>query len=126
MSLEITGKLVEILPEQSGQGRNGTWKKQAFVIETTDQYPKKVCFNLWGDRISMLEGLSSGHTIKVAFDLESREYNGRWYTDAKAWKVDSQEQSPASKVEDTGTTSPDDPFPDEMMSSGGNDDDLPF
>lgn len=129
MSLEIQGKLLEVHPEQSGESKNGTWKKQSFVIETEDQYPKKVCFVIWGDRTNMLEGLSKGDSLKVAFDVESREYNGRWYTDVKAWKIESTQ----SQASDSGSGGggaknfPDDPFPDDLMNpKAGQEDDLPF
>jgi len=88
MSLEITGKLLQKLPMQSGQGSTGNnWQKQEFIIETTEQYPKKICAQLWGDKIDQLEKLNIGEMISVSFAVESREYNGRWYTDIKAWRV---------------------------------------
>ncbi|AXJ01115.1 protein of unknown function (DUF3127) [Cyclonatronum proteinivorum] len=87
MSLELNGTLIQILPVQSGQGRNGPWQKQDFVVETPGQYPKKVCFTMWGDKANVLQNFSQGQHLNVAFDVESREYNGRWYTDCKAWKV---------------------------------------
>jgi hypothetical protein len=86
--MEIIGKVVSILPLESGQGKNGEWKKQQFVIEIeSGQFPKKVCAQLWGDKIAQA-GLVEGETVKVFFDLESREFNGRWYTDVKAWRVE--------------------------------------
>ncbi|MDR2868270.1 MAG: DUF3127 domain-containing protein [Bacteroidales bacterium] len=88
MALEITGRLMQKLELQSGTGRTGTeWRKQEFVIETIEQYPKKVCANLWGNNIDMLNVLAIGDTITVSFALESREFNGRWYTDVRAWKI---------------------------------------
>jgi hypothetical protein len=84
--MEITGTLIHMLPLQSGQGKNGTWKKQEFVIETTDAYPKKVCLAAWGDKIDTSKFVI-GQSLKVNFDAESREYNGRWYTDLKAFAV---------------------------------------
>ena len=88
MSLEITGKLLQKLPMQSGQGSTGNnWQKQEFIIETTEQYPKKICAQLWGDKIDQLEKLNIGEMISVSFAVESREYSGRWYTDIKAWRV---------------------------------------
>ena len=87
--MEITGKLIQKLPVQTGQRNDGTsWSKAEFVFETIDQYPKKICANLWGDRARALDQFQEGSLITVSFDLESREYNGRWYTDVKAWKVD--------------------------------------
>ena len=87
--MEITGKLIQKLPVQSGVSTSGNnWSKAEFVIETVEQYPKKVCANLWGDRAKALDQFQIGSLITVSFDLESREYNGRWYTDVKAWRVD--------------------------------------
>ena len=128
MSLEIEGKLLEVHTEQSGEGKNGTWRKKSFVIETGDQYPKKVCFVVWGDRINILDNFSQGDSLKVSFDIESREYNGRWYTDVKAWRIEGQQTQQAAGA--TGTVeggTPDDPFPDDLMSpKAGQEDDLPF
>ena len=84
--MQITAKLIQILPLQTGQGKNGEWKKQDFIVETTDQYPKKVCFSLWGDKINP-DQLVVGNQLMIDFDIESREYNGRWYTEAKAWRI---------------------------------------
>ena len=84
--LEIKGKIIEILPEQSGQSANGEWRKQEYVLETEANYPKKICFMAWGDKIGEFN-LKQGDTVEVSVDLESREYNGRWYTNVKAWKV---------------------------------------
>lgn len=87
--MEITGRLLQVLPVQSGQGKNGTWQKQEFVIETNEQYPKKICFTVWGEKINDLKNLTPGNIVKVQFGIESREYNGRWYTDAKAYRIES-------------------------------------
>jgi len=85
--MDLTGKIIKVLPIQSGTGKNGTWKKQEYVIEMPGQFPKKVCFTIWGDKIDQYK-LTDGMEIKVSFDIESREFNGKWYTDVKAWKVD--------------------------------------
>jgi len=84
--MEITGTVVSLLPMQSGQGKNGTWKKQEFIIETPGQYPKKVCLSLWGVKVDETR-LSVGEKITASINIESREYNGRWYTDVRAWKI---------------------------------------
>jgi hypothetical protein len=88
MALEISGKIISILPEQTGAGKNGNWVKQDFVIETTDQYPKKVCFSAWGDKAAQVKGLLPGLSVKVSFNAESREFNGKWYTDLRIWKLE--------------------------------------
>ena len=75
--MEITGKLIQKLPVQSGVSSTGNnWSKAEFVIETIEQYPKKVCANLWGERAKALDQFQLGSLITVSFDLESREYNG--------------------------------------------------
>lgn len=85
--MDINGRVIQVLPEQSGEGKNGTWKKQDFVLETDSQYPKKICFTVWGDKINS-QLMQEGNQLNVSFDVESREYNGRWYTDVKAWKIE--------------------------------------
>jgi hypothetical protein len=93
--LEVSGKIIEILPVKSGQSANGEWRKQEYVLETEAQYPKKVCFMAWGDKIDQFN-IQQGETVEVSIDLESREYNGRWYTDVKAWKVSRDDASAGS------------------------------
>ena len=85
--MEIIGKLVQVLPLQTGTSKNGEWKKQDIIIETPGQYPKKVCIAIWGDRINPAQ-LQTGNQLKISFDVESREFNGRWYTVVKAWKIE--------------------------------------
>ena len=85
------GRLVQVLEEVSGVGKTGnSWKKQSFVVELdgSSTYPKKVCLTAWGDKVDTLKRLTIGDRISAAFDVESREYQGRWYSDLKAWKID--------------------------------------
>ncbi len=86
--MEINGTLVQVLEAQTGIGKNGPWKKQGFVIETKDKFPKKVFISAWNAAADSIERLQPGVALKVSFDVESREYNGKWYTDAKAWKIE--------------------------------------
>jgi hypothetical protein len=86
--MDIKGKIVQTLPKQTGQGKNGPWEKQEYILETEGQYPKKVCFEIWGaDKVSQF-AVRDGETVNVSFDLDSREFNGKWYTNVRAWKVD--------------------------------------
>ena len=97
--MEITGKLIQKLPVKSGVSSAGNnWSKAEFVIETIEQYPRKVCANLWGDRARALDQFQEGSLITVSFDLESREFNGNWYTDVKAWKVEAATPAAAAGV----------------------------
>lgn len=117
--MQLTAKLIQLLPIQTGQGKNGPWKKQDIIVETTaSQYPKKVCISIWGDKV---DGslLREGAMLTISFDVESREYNGRWYTDVKAWKVESAGGSSSS-----GTPVPEPPPFNDIPPAGS--DDLPF
>jgi hypothetical protein len=119
--MDISGKIIQFLPVQSGQGKNGTWKKQEFILETGDNYPKKVCIAVWGDKIDM-GGFKPGDLVDVSFDVESREYNGRWYTDVKAWKLVAKKGG--GNVPDN--TSYNNDMPGTFEASAASDDDLPF
>lgn len=93
--MQISAKLVHILSAQTGTGENGEWKKQDIVFETQDQFPKKICISFWGDKLQSVE-LRESETYVIDFDIESREYNGKWFTDLKAWKI-VQNASPTSQ-----------------------------
>jgi hypothetical protein len=86
MAMDVSGTVVALLPLQTGQGKNGVWKKQEFIIETPGQYPKKVCLSLWGEKADENK-VSIGDKITASVNLESREYNSRWYTEARVWKI---------------------------------------
>ena len=85
--MQLTAKLIQLLPIQTGTAKNGEWKKQDIIVETEGQYPKKVCISIWGDKINEQQ-LVIGNNLTIDFDIESREFSGRWYTDLKAWKID--------------------------------------
>ena len=105
--MEITGRIIAILPEQGGISKTGNeWKKQEYVLETHDQYPKKVCFQLFGaDRIAQA-AIQPGEELTVFFDIESREYQGRWFTNINAWKVE--RPMATSPISDAGSITPED------------------
>jgi hypothetical protein len=84
--MEIAGTIVSLLPLQTGQGKNGVWKKQEFILETPGQFPKKVCLSLWGEKVDEIR-IAVGEKVTASINIESREYNGRWYTDVRAWKI---------------------------------------
>ena len=84
--MELIGKIVQLLPEKSGESARGTWRKQEYILETEDQYPRKVCFMAWSEKIDEF-AIKEGESLTVSINLESREYNDRWYTDVKAWRV---------------------------------------
>ncbi len=89
MTLQVKGKISHILKPESGVSRGGNeWKKQEFVVETEEQYPKKVCFTLFNDKASLIDGFKPGTEVEVSFNLESREFNGKWFHNINAWKID--------------------------------------
>ena len=94
--MEIKGKVVLVLPQQSGTSQAGKqWKKQEFVIETPDQVPRKVCMTLFGDKVDQFP-VAENDDIVASIDIESREYNGRWYTNVNVWKIEKASAQAAS------------------------------
>lgn len=129
--MEITGKIIAVLPARSGvSARTGSeWKVQEYVLETQEQYPRKMCFDVFGaDKIDQF-AIQIGEQLTVSFDIDAREYQGRWYNSIRAWKVErvaAQDPSaPAGMpqfppIGETGAV----PIAD--FSSGDAKDDLPF
>ena len=122
----MSGTVIHILPKQTGTNKTGnTWEKQDFVIQTGGQYPKKLCFAVWGDKIAKF-AVQEGQDLTVSIDVESREYNGRWYTDVKAWNIQAAGSSPAS-APSAGSFETQAPAAGDISASGSEaDDDLPF
>lgn len=86
--MEVTGKIIVALPEVGGTSQKGNaWKKREYVLETQETYPRKVFFNFFGDRVDQYP-LQVGQMVKISFDIDSREYNGRWYVEVRAWKAE--------------------------------------
>lgn len=86
--MEIQGKVTNILPMRSGVSARGEWKSQEFVITTEEQYPKMVCFQVFGeDKINSF-ALQIGEVVKVSFDISAHEYQGRFFNSVNAWKVE--------------------------------------
>ncbi|MDE6346277.1 MAG: DUF3127 domain-containing protein [Muribaculaceae bacterium] len=86
--MEVKGKIIAVLPEISGTSKAGNpWKKREYVLETLENYPKKVHFDFFGERADQYP-LNVGDTITLSFDIESREYNGRWFTGIRGWKAE--------------------------------------
>ena len=84
--MEVIGRIIVALPEVSGtSSRGNAWKKREYVLETFETYPKKIFFDFFGERADQYP-LNVGDTVKLSFDIESREYNGRWYTSIRGWK----------------------------------------
>ncbi len=132
MALEFEGSLIKVLPEVTGQGKNGVWVKQDFVLETEEQYPKKACFTAWGDKAADLKTYSLGEKLRISFSVESREYNERWYTDLKAYRIDpagagSPATSSSAPAQSQSSSAPRQAPPvADLPSFSADDQDLPF
>lgn len=122
--MEIKGKIIVALPEQSGvsQASGNKWKKREYVLETMETYPKKVHFDFFGDRADQYP-LNVGEVVTLSFDIESREYNGRWYTNIRGWKA---EKEGAAAADPTAGTVPPPPAVDPFAALGNSDEDIPF
>ena len=124
--MDLTGKIIAVLPERGGISKAGNeWKIQEYVLETMEQYPRKMMFNVFGaDRIAQFN-IQLGETLTVSFDIDSREYNGRWYNDIRAWKVDRNVAAPAAGAPVPPPVA--DPFGAAPQMNASNEaDDLPF
>lgn len=134
--MELIGKIIEECPIQEGTSRSGNpWKKRMYIVETQESYPKKVALTVFGsDRVAATEAaVKLGDTVRVSFDLESREYNGRWYTDAMAWRIELAAAQPAAPKPQQAYSQPQTygegapvPPPPAAPAAANSEDDLPF
>ncbi len=88
--MEITGKITHIMEARTGKSaRTGSdWVVQEFVLETHDQYPRRCAFEVFGaDRLREMN-IQPNEELTVSFDIDAREFNGRWYNSIRAWKVE--------------------------------------
>lgn len=90
MAMELEGKIVRKLNVQNGTSAKGAWSKQEFIFEYQEgNFPSQVCMHVWGeDKVKDLDKYQVGDKVKVSFNLSSREFNGRWYTDVRAWRIE--------------------------------------
>lgn len=110
--MEITGKIIAVLPERSGvSARSGAeWRCATYVLETMEQYPRKMCFEVFGtDRIQQLN-IQAGQSYTISFDIDAHEYQGRWYNQIRAWKAEAPAAAPAAP-EAPFANAPAAPFP---------------
>jgi hypothetical protein len=117
--MNIKGKLIQLLDLQTGIGKNGQWRKQDIILEIEGVYPKKLCVSVWGDKIDEKQ-LIIGNELDVSIDLESREFNGKWYTDLKAWKIVSKEEQITNSIITSNNENV------EELNNDDSDFDLPF
>ena len=99
--MEFTGRIIAVLEARSGVARTtgNPWMMQDYVIEETmGQYPKRMCFNVFGEDKIKNFNIQVGQELTVSFDVNAREYQGRWYNDIRAWKVEPAAQAAAAPV----------------------------
>ncbi|MDZ4840377.1 MAG: DUF3127 domain-containing protein [Bacteroidota bacterium] len=94
-SVEVSGRIVKFMPKVEGESARGTWAKQEVIIESQGQVPKKLAVTIWQDKMQEFEKYREGDVIKLGVNLESREYNGKWYTDIRVWRVIDGNNAPA-------------------------------
>lgn len=111
--------MLNLLEPKTGQSVKGSWKRQEIIVETIGEFKRKVCFVNWNDKVD-ISTIKPGDKIKIAFDAESREYNNRWYTDLKIWRIDVISSSPLPDQKTSETQ------PEDNTYMPPDDDDLPF
>lgn len=121
--MDFSGKVIAVLPVKSGTSKAGNpWMVQEYVIESNEMYPKKMCFDVFGeDKIKQFD-IKVGDELTVSFDIDAREWQGRWFNSIRAWRVE--------RVSNAGA--PGAPVPPPMPTEqpeflqGNDNDDLPF
>lgn len=123
--MEIEGKVIQVLPERSGVSKASgkPWIVREYVLETKENFPRKVMFDFFGDKAEQYK-LSLGDEIRLSFDIESREYQGRWYTSVRGWKSEPLTAAPAAAAPAAYATPGAVPPPPAVMPD--NSEDLPF
>ena len=131
--MEIVGKVVQLGTLIEGNSPRGPWKKQDLIIETLEQFPKKVCLMCWGDRVNDANSFFVGQTIKAQIRIESREFNGKWYTDVTAFRLEIDQptaqpvgQQPMNQMPQQAPQQPPLPPMNDDYFASDNGDDLPF
>jgi hypothetical protein len=132
MALELEGRIARKLNVQTGTSARGAWSKQEFILEYQEgNFPAQVCMNVWGeDKVRELDKYQVGDKVKVSFNLSAREYNGRWYNDVRAWRIEPAGSAPAAPqapVTPAAPSAPVAPPPTEVPEfTSMPEDDLPF
>lgn len=126
-AIYIEGQITAILPETRGVGQRGEWVSQDFVLKTDDNYPKNICFTILGADKIKEANIRIGDVVSIGVNIESREFNGRWYTSIKAWSVKRKFEAQAAKqAPPAPTPQPSQPTQTQKSSSVDNTDELPF
>lgn len=120
--MEFEGIVSKVLPAVKGTSQRGEWVKQEVVFELPGEFNRKLCVGFWGDKAQEAGALKEGEKVSVAINVESREYNGRWFTEARAWKLSRVAAQPAAVAPSSMPVFADDA----NIYAGDAADDLPF
>ena len=131
--MEITGRIIEVLPERSGMSARGEWKSQSFVIETHDQYPRKMVFDVFGAERLQRFNIKGNDEVTGFFDIEARQYQDRWFNNIRAYDVRKLDAAAGEAAGQAAAAAPQTtqaapaPFPPAQPDAAGEStDDLPF
>jgi len=124
--MEIKGKIIALLPLESGVGKNGEWKKQLFILETEDRYAIKLALEVWNSKVDEF-AMRVGDVVTAYIAPESREYNSKWYTQIKCWKMEKHSSGPVVSGQQPKAAAPP-PTAEQAYGTKASDDsqDLPF
>lgn len=126
--MELTGKIIAVMEPRGGISKAGnSWKTQEYVLETHEQYPRKMCFEVFGEEKINQFAIKGGEEVTVSFDIDAREWNGRWFNSIRAWKIERVAVQPAAPgANNTDSLAGLPPVPPESFASNDAADDLPF
>ena len=118
MSFSVKGKLSRKLSVENGTSKAGKeWKKQTFLVNTGAQYNPEICFQLFGEeKIEMLNHHNEGEQVEVSFNLSSKEFNGKYFHNIDAWRIETIDSNTQNKIEEVP----------EFNTPSAEEDDLPF
>lgn len=124
--MEINGLVYKILPVQSGTSARGEWQKREIIVEMPEEFNRKVCVTFFGDKAADAANLREGDKVSISINIESREYNGRWYTNVNAWRINPTTTA-AAPATPAAPAVEEAPFKEPAMPASADDvDDLPF
>ena len=104
--MELIGKVVQLGTLTEGSSPRGPWKKQELIIETIENFPRKICVLCWNERVNEANGFFVGQVVTIQISIESREFNGKWYTDVRAIRFDLNQGQPVGQPQQPQQTQP--------------------
>ena len=126
--MELAGKVIAVLEARSGVAKStgNSWMVQQYVIETHDQYPKKMCFDVFGEDKIKQFNIQQGEELNVSFDIDAHEWQGKWFNSIRAWRVDRVSADAVMAPQQQPMAAPAAPAVPADFSQGDSSDDLPF